>query len=66
VAYEWAIAWKEYKTMLVQLQSIAPALEDDTFVFIVGSSDNKPFRNIRWRVVAGFELSVHLLALYDN
>jgi hypothetical protein len=66
VAYEWAIAWKEYKTMLVQLQSIAPALEDDTFVFIVGSSDNKSFRNIRWRVVAGFELSVHLLALYDN
>jgi hypothetical protein len=66
VKYEWASAWKEYQTMLVQLQSIAPALEDDTFVCIVGNSDKKPFRNIRWRVVSGFELSVHVVSLYNN
>jgi hypothetical protein len=66
VKYEWASAWKEYKTMLGQLQSIAPMLEDDTFVLIVGNADKKPFRNIKWRVVSGFELSVHMLALYDN
>jgi hypothetical protein len=66
VAHEWSTAWKQYKTILRQLESLAPGLEDQTFVFIVGSSGDKTFRNVRWRVVSGPELSVHMLMLYNN
>jgi hypothetical protein len=61
VKRDWADAWREHESMLAALQTNAPKLQDDTFVFI----DARTGEHIR-RVVGGNELGIHLLALYDN
>jgi hypothetical protein len=60
---EFADEWRRHKAMLEQLHSIAPAIEDDTFVIIV---HDQPSRSISMPYMSHSELSCYLLALYAN
>jgi hypothetical protein len=60
---EFATEWRQHKTMLEQLRTLAPAVKDNTFIVIVrdqaGRSPFAPYGE-HW------ELSSYCLALYDN
>src|SRR5262249_8041426 len=60
---EFADEWRRHKAMLEQLHSIAPAIEDDTFVIIVY---DQPRRSLSMPYMTQTELSCYLLALYNN
>jgi hypothetical protein len=61
VKEEFITDWKRHKTMLKQLQTLAPALEDNTFVIVVNDH-----RGWSAPYTTPYELSCYLLALYDN
>jgi hypothetical protein len=62
IKQEFASEWSQHKTMMAQLQSIAPALEDSTFIVIV----HPPSRPRSAPYATYWEVSCFLLALYDN
>jgi hypothetical protein len=62
VKKEFIMEWNQAKLMLKQLQSIAPSLEDHTFVVIIYKPPRKWFAPF----TTHWELSSFMLALYDN
>jgi hypothetical protein len=62
IKQEFSAEWSQHKMMMAQLQSIAPALEDNTFVVIV----HIPPRPLSALYGTHWEVSSYLLALYDN